>query len=73
MARVREKLEVTNIETLPDGAFVTGMELASWLNVGKATIWRRVADGTLPRGRKFGGCTRYRVGEVRAALAKAGV
>ena len=31
-----------------------------------ATFWRRVADGTIPRGVKIGGCRRWRLSDLEA-------
>lgn len=44
---------------------------AELLGISRATVWRRVADGTLPRPLKLGGATRWRRDELLAALDKA--
>ena len=43
-------------------------DVASLLGVSRASIWRRVADGTLPRPIKIGSATRWRRDELLAAL-----
>ena len=41
---------------------------AAWLGVSRATFWRRVADGTLPRPIRLGGRTLWRRSELRAVI-----
>lgn len=44
---------------------------AALLGISRATWWRRVNDGTLPRPLKIGGATRWRRDELLAAIEKA--
>jgi predicted DNA-binding transcriptional regulator AlpA len=44
---------------------------AAWLDISRATFWRRVADGTLPRPIRLGGATRWRQDELLLAVEKA--
>jgi predicted DNA-binding transcriptional regulator AlpA len=44
---------------------------AAWLGISRATFWRRVNDGTMPRPIKIGGATRWRLDELRAAVDRA--
>lgn len=41
---------------------------ASVLSISPATVWRRVADGSLPPPIKLGGATRWRADEIAAAV-----
>jgi predicted DNA-binding transcriptional regulator AlpA len=45
--------------------------VATLFDAGISTIWARVARGELPKPRKFGRSTRWRVGDLRAVLAGA--
>ncbi len=40
------------------------------LSIGKSTLWRDAKAGKLPAPVKIGGCTRWRVSDIRAALSK---
>jgi predicted DNA-binding transcriptional regulator AlpA len=44
---------------------------AAWLGISRATFWRRVADGTLPRPIRLGGATRWRQDELLLAVERA--
>lgn len=44
---------------------------AEWLGISRATFWRRVGDGTLPRPVKIGALTRWRRDELLAAVERA--
>ena len=48
-------------------------EAATLLGCSKATFWRRVADGTIPRPVKIGGMSRWPLSEILSVieLAKA--
>lgn len=41
---------------------------AAWLGIARATLWRRVGDGTLPAPIRLGGRTLWRRSELAAAL-----
>ena len=43
-------------------------EAAEMLRIGRATFWRLVKAGTLPKPVKLGGATRWRRDEVVAAV-----
>lgn len=61
-----------NFDALPDSAEVRLPTVTSLFGISAATVWRRVKDGALPKPRKFGpNTTSWRVGELRAVLAKA--
>lgn len=62
---------IENLDAMPDCGFVAARSLAAWLGVSQVTVWRWVKTGQLPAPKKLGAnTTRFRVGEVRAALAK---
>lgn len=41
---------------------------AAFLGISRATFWRRVKDGVLPKPIKLGGVTRWRRSELIAAV-----
>ena len=56
---------------LPDAALIDIWAVCALRGRSKASTWRDVAAGRLPKPVKIGGSTRWRVGDVRAALAGA--
>lgn len=46
-------------------------EGAALLDCSKATFWRRVADGTIPRPVKIGGMSRWPKSEIEAVIERA--
>ena len=52
---------------------VSDVELAEILGCSRTTIWRRVADNTLPKPIKLGGLSRFvlseQIGAVESAMA----
>lgn len=56
---------------LPDAALIEIRVVSALLGRSKASIWRDVEWGRLAPPVKVGGSTRWRVGDVRAALAAA--
>jgi predicted DNA-binding transcriptional regulator AlpA len=55
---------------LPDEALIEIRTVSALLGRSKASIWHDVAAGRLVAPVKVGGSTRWRVGDVRAALAR---
>lgn len=49
-------------------ALLTADDLAALLKCSKATIWRRVDDGSLPQPLRIGGISRWRASAVEEAL-----
>ncbi|WP_068114405.1 helix-turn-helix transcriptional regulator [Tropicimonas marinistellae] len=49
---------------------IRDVEGAAILSISKATWWRRVADGTLPKPLKIGGMSRWRRSDALAVLAR---
>ncbi|MEI5680480.1 MULTISPECIES: helix-turn-helix transcriptional regulator [unclassified Mesorhizobium] len=47
-------------------------EVADFLQVSIPTLYRRVADGTLPKPFKLGGLSRWSQSEILAAIKVAG-
>jgi len=41
------------------------------LGCSKSTLWRRVADGTVPRPVKIGGMSRWLQSEIKAVIEQA--
>jgi predicted DNA-binding transcriptional regulator AlpA len=63
---------LAQFESLPDSANVAQPVVQGLYGCSGPTVWRRVKDGTIPKPRKLSpGCTRWNVGELRRALAKA--
>ena len=52
---------------------VSDAEAATLLGCSRTTVWRRVADGTLPKPIKLGGLSKFvlseQIGAVEAAMA----
>ena len=46
-------------------------EAATMLGCSKSTLWRRVADGTVPRPVKIGGMSRWLQSEIKAVIEQA--
>jgi predicted DNA-binding transcriptional regulator AlpA len=46
-------------------------DAAGMLGCSKATFWRRVADGTIPRPVKIGGMSRWPHSEIVAVIDRA--
>ena len=65
--RVARALET--FPSLPDAALVDIRVVSALLARSRASIWRDVERGRLASPVKVGGSTRWRVGDVRAALA----
>ena len=62
---------LANFDLLPDSAYVAQPVVEALFGWSSATVWRRVKDGTLTPPRKLSPrCSRFNVGELRAALAK---
>ena len=54
----------------PPPEYLTDRSGAAMLAISRATWWRRVRDGTLPKSVKIGGATRWRRADVLAAIAR---
>lgn len=62
---------VKHFDELPNSALVRNVHLEILLGLSRSTIWRWVRDGLLPEPLKRNGrAVGFRVGDVRAALAK---
>ena len=46
-------------------------DAAELLGCSKATFWRRVADGTIPKPLKIGGMSRWPLSEIIAVIDRA--
>lgn len=61
---------IRNFDHLPDSAFIRLPVLVVLFSISKASVWRRVSDGTIPKPIKLSiRTTVWRVGEIRHALA----
>ncbi|KQV39170.1 MULTISPECIES: helix-turn-helix domain-containing protein [unclassified Rhizobium] len=58
-------------QSLPVDRLLTDKEVAEIFQVHRATIWRRVKDGTLPRPIRMGTISRFPQSEIIAALEAA--
>lgn len=58
-----------NIETTE--RYLTVGMVAELLSCSASTVWRRCADGTLPKPRKFGPSTRWLASEINQYFADA--
>lgn len=59
-----------DLDALPDGCYITTAQLAATLGVHPLTPYKWVKTGRLPHPYKFGTSTRWKVGEVRQAIAQ---
>ena len=50
---------------------ISDVETAKLLGCSRTTVWRRVADSTLPKPLKFGGLSRFVLSEINATVASA--
>jgi excisionase family DNA binding protein len=50
--------------------YLTIDEVAQYLSIGRSSVYRRVADGTLPKPIKIGNLARFKASEVETALMK---
>ncbi len=57
-----------DFDKLPDVAAVDVRTVAALYGCAVSTVWELSRRGALPKPRKFGGSTRWNVGELRAAL-----
>ena len=71
MSNTNPQHPVSVFNQLPDEALVRLPTVCALFACSSATVWRRVADKTLPSPFKLGErMTCWRVGDLRAALAK---
>lgn len=60
---------LSNFDNLPDSAHVRQPTVEALYGISRATVWRRVRDGSLPKPHKFSErVTTWNVGELRKAL-----
>ncbi len=50
---------------------ISDVEVAEILSCSRTTVWRRVADGTLPKPLKLGGLSRFVLSEINARVESA--
>ncbi|MEM9059014.1 MAG: AlpA family phage regulatory protein [Pseudomonadota bacterium] len=50
---------------------ITDKEVADIIGCSRATVWRRVADGTLPQPLRIGGMTRWVDSEISGLIEQA--
>ena len=70
MAQAASLPGLADFDSLPDTARAPLPVVCGLFSISKATAWRRVQSGLLPRPIKEGGSTRWIVGDLRRALAK---
>ena len=69
-AASRFPLTIEHFDQPPDSAFVRQPVVEKFFACSAATVWRRVADGRIPKPRKLSErVTVWNVGQLRAALA----
>eukprot|EP00581_Thalassiosira_minuscula_P036337 CAMPEP_0184474144 /NCGR_PEP_ID=MMETSP0740-20130409/131693_1 /TAXON_ID=385413 /ORGANISM="Thalassiosira miniscula, Strain CCMP1093" /LENGTH=66 /DNA_ID=CAMNT_0026851287 /DNA_START=96 /DNA_END=296 /DNA_ORIENTATION=- len=56
---------------LPSDNLVSVRDIAAVLGCSAPTVWRRVADGSIPQPVKIGGMTRWSKAEIDAFIAQA--
>jgi predicted DNA-binding transcriptional regulator AlpA len=65
------KQQLANVKDSPDWATVTIKVVMALTNRSRASIYRDVAAGRLPKWFKQGASTRWRVGDLRRTLEQA--
>lgn len=64
---------INMMDGMAESARVSAREIAAWVGVNETTIWRWAKAGILPPPQRISArCTRWELGLVRKALAKAG-
>jgi predicted DNA-binding transcriptional regulator AlpA len=72
-AEQRLHLALTRFPSQPDDALIDVRVVAALLGRSTASVWRDLSRGRLPQPQRIGvGSTRWRVGNVRAALRSRG-
>lgn len=68
----QQRPDVSHFDKLPDAALIAIRPLATVLGKGVSSAWRDIkTDPDFPQPiRLSAGCTRFRVGDIRAYLAK---
>lgn len=69
------RVDISHFDKLPDAAMISVKALATVVAKGVSTVWRNCQqDPDFPKPIRLGpGCTRFKVGDIRAYLAvKAG-
>ena len=63
--------DISHFDKLPDAAMISVKALATVMEKGVSTVWRNCQqDPNFPRPIRLGpGCTRFKVGAIRAYLA----
>lgn len=64
-------MSALTIDGQPLDQLLNVKETARHLGCSVATVWRRVADGTLPKPIKIGGMTRWSMSEIAKAIEEA--
>lgn len=60
-----------SFDELPDSALVPDLTIAELLSCHRTQVWRMAREGRLPKPIKIGlNSARWKVGEIRAVLAK---
>lgn len=59
-----------DLDSLPDGSFITTAQLAVTLGIHPLTPYKWARSGRLPQPHKFGTAVRWKVAEIRAAIAQ---
>lgn len=64
-------MRVNAMEIDDSDQLIRDSEAAALLACSKATFWRRVSDGTIPRPVKIGGMSRWLRSEILTVIEKA--
>ena len=66
------KTDVSHFDQLPDSAMVPVKAFSAVLDAGDSTIWRRAkTEPSFPQPIRLGTkCTRWKVGDIRAFIAR---
>ena len=67
--------KATNVQhiTAPQETFLTAVEIANMLNIGRYSVYHLANKGVLPKGVKLGSARRWALSEILATLDRLGI
>lgn len=61
------------MDLISNDRLIRDLDAANILGCSRATLWRRVKDGTIPKPIRIGGMTRWPASEIQAVIERAKV
>lgn len=59
------------MDLISNDRLIRDLDEAKILGCSRATFWRRVKDGTIPKPTRIGGMTRWPASEIQAVIERA--